>query len=281
MRLVVHALAIAGKAFADALQFLTRLPVPARWTRPSSRPEADFGRSSAAFPAAGLVVGLLLAAGGWLFGSFLPPWVAAVLLTALWIGLSGALHMDGLMDTADGLLSHRSRERMLEIMKDSRVGAMGVVAGALAVLLRAALLASLLDPAAGGGSLAVLSLAAAPIWSRAFLATAIAGWPYARADSGGGLGGLFRAARARHALAAAALAALLTAAALACAGVWPPAEAALALLAAAAIAYGVGALVAAAVSRKLGGLTGDVYGALNECIELALLLAAVAYLYNT
>lgn len=278
MRVVVHGLAIGGKAFAASLQFLTRLPVPARLAPPSRDPEADFRRSAVCFPAAGLVIGLILAGFGWLFGSFLPPWVAAVLLTALWIGLSGALHMDGLMDTADGLLSHRSRERMLEIMKDSRVGAMGVVAGSLAVLLRAALIAQL---APGHGAFAALALAAIPVWSRAFLPAAIAGWPYARADSGGGLGGLFRSVGAKHAAAAAALAALLTAAALAVSGVWPLAQAALALLAAFAVAYGVGALIAAAASRKLGGLTGDVYGALNECIELALLLAAVAYLYNS
>jgi cobalamin synthase len=163
---------------------------------------------------------------------------------------------------------------MLEIMKDSRVGAMGVMAGALAVLLRAALLASLL-PFAGPGFLAAV-LIITPVWSRAFLTTAIAGWPYAREQGAGtgGLGGLFRAVAARHAAGAACLAALATAAVAFAAG------SGAAIAAAAPIAYGVGAPLAAAASRKLGGLTGDVYGALNECIELALLLGAVAYVYN-
>lgn len=276
MRLVLVGVRNGLKAWLAALQFLTRLPVPAKLAGAAGE-EADFRRSVACYPAAGLVIGLLLALAGWLLSLALPPWVAAVLVATIWIGLSGALHLDGLMDTADGLLSHRTRERMLEIMKDSRVGAMGVVAGVLSVLLRVALLASLLP---ARGALVAFALATIPVWSRAFLATAIAGWPYARARSGGGLGGLFRGAGAKHALAAAILAGAITAAALAAFGIWPPGEAALALLVMAAVAYGAGWLIAFAVSRKLGGLTGDVYGALNECIELALLLAAVAYLYN-
>ncbi|MBB6734333.1 adenosylcobinamide-GDP ribazoletransferase [Cohnella sp. CBP 2801] len=254
------------------MQFLTRLPMPSV-PRSEEGMDADFRRSSVCFPLAGLVIGLLLAALAVLLRNVLPPWVAAVLATAFWIGLTGGLHMDGLMDTADGLLSHRSRERMLEIMKDSRVGAMGVMAGALAVLLRASLLASLLA-AAGPGFLAA-ALIATPVWSRAFLTTAIAGWPYARAqDAGtGGLGGLFRSVSARHAAWAAGLAAIATAAVAFAAG--SPA-----IAAAPPIAYGLGAPLAAAASRKLGGLTGDVYGALNECIELALLLGAVTFVYN-
>ncbi|THF74943.1 adenosylcobinamide-GDP ribazoletransferase [Cohnella fermenti] len=259
------------RAFGAALQFLTRLPVP-RFMAPVSHEAADFRRSAPYYPAAGLAIGLLLAAAAWLLAWALPPWPAAVLLTAAWVALSGGLHLDGLMDTADGLLSHRSRERMLEIMKDSRVGAMGVAAGALALLLRAALLASLLEMAPG--ALIALGLIAIPIWSRAFLVTAIAGWPYARAE-GAGLGGLFRAVKAKQAWAAALLSAVLTSAALAAVRAWSPAGSALALLLAAAVAYGLGALLASSAARKLGGLTGDVYGALNESIELALLLALV------
>ena len=260
------------RAFGAALQFLTRLPIP-RGMAPASHEAEDFRRSTAYYPAAGFAIGLILAAGGWLLSYALPAWPAAVLTTALWVGLSGALHMDGLMDTADGLLSHRSRERMLEIMKDSRVGAMGVVAGSLAVLLRAALLASLLE---APGELAALGLLVIPIWSRSFLVTAIAGWPYARAE-GAGLGGLFRTVKAGQAWAAALLSAALTSAALAAFGAWSPAGSALALFLAAAIAYAVGAALSAAATRKLGGLTGDVYGALNELIELSLMTALLVY----
>ncbi|MBB6675350.1 adenosylcobinamide-GDP ribazoletransferase [Cohnella nanjingensis] len=266
-----------------ALQFLTRLPVPSAAGGASER---AFRRSVVLFPAAGLAIGLLTAAFGALLRWGLPSWPAAVLLTAVWIGLSGALHLDGLMDTADGLLSHRSRERMLEIMKDSRVGAMGVMAGSLSVLMRAALLASLLQD--GRTAWALCALALIPVWSRAFLPAAITGWPYARAE-GSGLGGLFRGVGARHAVAAFAVATALSAAVLAAlvllakdsAGLplgW--AQAAIAWSIAAAFTYVAGSLTASAIARKLGGLTGDVYGAINELLELGLLLIMVAVLYH-
>uniref|UniRef100_UPI0005850CC2 adenosylcobinamide-GDP ribazoletransferase n=1 Tax=Paenibacillus sonchi TaxID=373687 RepID=UPI0005850CC2 len=73
---------------------------------------------------------------------------AAVITLILWVWLTGGLHLDGWMDCADGLLSYRTRERMLEIMKDSRVGAMGVLACMLLLLLKASLLAAFLE----GGS---------------------------------------------------------------------------------------------------------------------------------
>ena len=87
----------------------------------------------------------------------------------------------GLMDTADGILSHRPREQMLEIMKDSRVGAMGVIVCVLHLLLKFSLLYTLLDTEHVGerGSLLVL-LAIVPIWSRWFMVAAIKNWPYAR-----------------------------------------------------------------------------------------------------
>ena len=75
----------------------------------------------------------------------LPTMPAAVLLLAIWVVLTGGLHLDGLMDTADGILSHRPREQMLEIMKDSRVGAMGVIVCVLHLLLKFSLLYTLLD----------------------------------------------------------------------------------------------------------------------------------------
>lgn len=271
------------ESLVAALQFLTRLPVPSPGGQTSER---GFRRSVVFFPAAGLVIGLGTAGIGALLRWGLPPWPAAVLLAAVWIGWSGALHLDGLMDTADGLFSHRSRERMLEIMKDSRVGAMGVLAGSLSVLLRVALLASLLQDAGTAWLLGALALI--PAWSRAFLPAAIAGWPYARAE-GGGLGGLFRGVGARHAAAAFAVVTALSVAVLAVLAAWAPAgaglplgwaQAALAYAVAAGFTYATGSLLAAAIARKLGGLTGDVYGAINELLELGLLLLIVAVLYH-
>lgn len=123
-------------ACAAAFQFLTRLPVPVTL----QYDHAMFRRSVVFYPLVGAVLGLLLSLGGLLLQSFLPPAAAAALMLLLWVAMTGALHLDGLMDTADGILSHRSREQMLEIMKDSRVGAMGVVACVLLLLIKWTLL---------------------------------------------------------------------------------------------------------------------------------------------
>ncbi|MCZ8516388.1 adenosylcobinamide-GDP ribazoletransferase [Paenibacillus filicis] len=248
-----------------AFQFLTRLPVPVRL----NYTDALFRRSVVFYPLAGLVLGLLLALAGWLLRMGLPTLPAAALLLTLWVGLTGALHLDGWMDTADGVLSHRSRERMLEIMKDSRVGAMGVMACVLLLLLKWSLLSELLQ---GDGHLgpSALPMILIPLWSRWYMVIAIACWPYARAEGSGGLGGYFRGVGRKHLAAVTALALLLSTAVLAVIGQgWMM----LGMLAGGALVTGAaGSLY---LSRKLGGLTGDTYGALNELIETVLLLALV------
>lgn len=255
------------QACAAAFQFLTRFPVKAQL----SYTDDLFRRSAVYYPLAGLAVGLLTAAAAWLLSLVLPPAPASVLVLALWVAASGALHLDGLMDTADGLLSHRSRERMLEIMKDSRVGAMGVVAGVLLMLMKFALLLALL-PIPHAGYCAAF-VAAAAIWSRTFAVWAIAGWPYAR--EGQGLGRLFAAVTRKEAYKAAAAALAVTWLLFVVLRFsWLEAigyAAGLAVLTGA-----LGYALARAMARKLGGLTGDTYGALIELLECAVLLAAVA-----
>ena len=268
----IFSLLIGGlEALVAAFQFLTRFPIPV-----SLAYDERLNRRSVAFyPFVGAVIGLIAALAGMLLEPALPPAVVAILLVALWTMLSGGLHLDGLMDTADGLLSHRSRERMLEIMKDSRVGAMGVMACVFAVGLKVALVASLIEEWREEWlPLAIL----VPVWSRAFLGTAIACWPYAR--QGPGLGALYRTVGKRHAIASGIGAAILTVLALAFQPERDAADVGYILLTAALVAYGVGMLLSVAVHRKLGGLTGDVYGALNECIEIGLLLAWVSYAFN-
>ncbi|MEI7026015.1 adenosylcobinamide-GDP ribazoletransferase [Paenibacillus sp. y28] len=265
-------------AMGGAFKFLTRLP----WPFPAPYSEQAFRRSVVFYPLVGLAIGLLLAACSYAGSRLLPPLPAAVLLAGLWTALSGALHLDGLMDTADGLFSHRSRERRLEIMKDSRVGAMGVITCVFMVLWKISLLSALL-PASPS---AAVALALIPLWSRCFMVWAITGWPYARAE--GGLGGLLAGIPLRYAAAATVLAAVLSAALL-----WPLGFAAdpggglhdlrseAAGTAALVLFLGlpaVGALcaigTAAVIARKLGGQTGDTYGAINELVE-AVLLAVV------
>lgn len=267
--MVRHMRAWALSALA-ALQLMTRFPLPRRM------PEApaEFGRSAVFFPLAGLLVGAVLAGAGYALGYGFPHYVCGAFVMALWVLVTGGLHLDGWMDTADGLFSNQSRERMLVIMKDSRVGAMGVMAAGIALIVKTALLAALF---ADAGRSAFLLLALVPAWSRAFVAAAIAGWPYARKE--GGFGGLYRAVKARHAWGAGILAAGLTWLLLPLGG-FDPAATLAGLGVAAILAYGTGALLAAGIARKLGGLTGDAYGALNEALELALLAAAAGFAAN-
>lgn len=124
IRRLAQRLIMPGRAFIAALQFLTRLPIPVQ----VADDPGVFRRSTVFYPAAGLVIGGMVAGIGYGASFVFPAPVNAALLLCIWVLLTGGLHLDGLMDTADGLLSHRSRERMLEIMKDSRVGAMGVIA---------------------------------------------------------------------------------------------------------------------------------------------------------
>ncbi|MDF2720786.1 MAG: cobS [Paenibacillus sp.] len=251
-------------AVVSAFQFLTRFPIRLQLNYTDDL----FRRSAAYYPLVGAVLGVLLATAGWLLGLALPAAPAAVLLVALWAGATGALHMDGLMDTADGLLSHRSRERMLEIMKDSRVGAMGVIAGVLLALMKFALLVSLLPHTQLFLGFAVI----APLWSRWFVVWAIAGWPYAR--EGQGLGALFAKVGLREAFHATCWALLLSLLALLAVGLpwWQVVAGTIGLaIVAGALGYGLARKMAA----KLGGLTGDTYGALAELLECAVLLVAV------
>lgn len=260
------------EAFVAAFQFLTRIPFPYSFTYTDDH----FRRSVVFYPFVGLIIGMIISAAGSLLGSIFPAAINGIMIVALWTLLSGALHLDGLMDTADGLLSHRSRERMLEIMKDSRVGAMGVIVCVFYILLKCALVLSLLEDIRGDDWLLLLLLI--PVWSRSFMVTAIAYWPYAR--QGQGLGSLYRTVGWIHAILAGGGALLLSAFILIILGNWSIAGAGLLLLTAVLVTYLIGIGMASIVSRKLGGLTGDVYGAINECLELALLAVLAGYAYN-
>jgi adenosylcobinamide-GDP ribazoletransferase len=111
------------KGLIIALQFLTRLPTP----RVASTAE-EFAASMRWFPAAGLIIGALVAGAGWL-GAQLDEWVAALAALAMWVGVTGALHLDGLSDLADASgAAHKDRERLLAVLADPHVGSFGVVA---------------------------------------------------------------------------------------------------------------------------------------------------------
>ncbi|MEW5960318.1 MAG: adenosylcobinamide-GDP ribazoletransferase [Chloroflexota bacterium] len=238
--------------FALAWGLLTSIPLPFVPTHTSPSP----GRAAAYFPLVGLILGLLLGGADWIFALFLPPGVAAALLLVVWVGLTGMLHLDGFMDSCDGLLPLRDRERRLEIMKDSRVGAFGVVGGVLLLLLKFNALAAL--PAAGR----LATLVVAPALARGSMTWLMARYPRARS---GGLGVLFTTGLGWPQVG---LAAAVTA------GVaWGFLhELGLILL---AVTWLAATLIARLAMARLGGLTGDVYGATGEVVETALLLVVV------
>lgn len=163
------------QAVAAAFQFLTRLPVKA---------ELDFSpdllkRSASYYPLVGVVIGIIVWGFAALTSMVLPPLPCAILTLVVWVWLTGGLHLDGWMDAADALFSYRSRERMLEIMKDSRVGAMGVIACVLLLMLKASLLYTVLVERNVSGLL-LLPM----VWSRWFMVHAMKRWPKARNDDG-------------------------------------------------------------------------------------------------
>lgn len=119
------------KAFLIALQFLTSFPIKIK----SEIKEEDFGKSLAYFPVVGMVIGLGLALCLYVF-SFLPSLVRAAMLLAISIIVTGGIHLDGLADTCDGFCAGRSKEKILEIMRDSNMGAMGVIGIVLVLLLK-------------------------------------------------------------------------------------------------------------------------------------------------
>ena len=186
--------ALAGRDIADALRFFTRLPVG----EPKLGASLDIDRIAWAAPVAGVAVGLigvLALALATLLG--LPSLLRAGLATAALVVATGALHEDGLADVADGFGGGATRARKLEIMRDSRVGAYGAIAIALALILRVGALAAALD---GGFWRASLSLMLVAALSRAAALTPLALLPPARAEGAGAAAGRLDFERARRRL---------------------------------------------------------------------------------
>ena len=230
----------------SALAFLTVVPVAA----PDGAPGERLGRVF--FPAVGTLLGLCAAAGFWLGSLLAGPWVGAVAALTVLAGLTGCLHLDGLADCADGLLIAAGRQRRLEVMRDPRLGAFGVTALILLLLADAAVLAHLGSPAT------LPALVAAGTFSRLAMLGVLILLPYVRQEGlGQAAGGAGRRDLALGGLLAAPVLLLD----------WPHA-----LLG--AVGAAVAALALAALARaRIGGATGDVYGATSEVAQLLALLA--------
>jgi len=253
-----------------ALQYFTRLPIPpalALWTGF----DAQLQRASLAhFPGVGLVVGALAAAcyGAVLLllpGSAFAPLVAAVLATGLTAWLTGALHEDGLADTVDGLMAGAERERILEVMKDSRLGGPGALA-LVGALLGKVLLLSLIGSAAGWAG-AVAALVAGHATSRGLALAIVATLPnIGREGASKSLAmarGIARAGLVTAAIwcgAALLFAAMLVSPAFCISGL---------VLAAAALLW-----LRRLLARRLQGFTGDCLGAAQQLCEIAFYLGA-------
>ena len=242
------------RSFFAAIQFLTICPFPSR----SQYGEKELRQSIPFFPVVGLLLGGVIAvlAGGlsWMF----PPFPASVLIVIAMLAVSGGFHMDGLADTADGFLSSRPKERILEIMRDSHTGPMGVIAVVCTMVLKVAALAS------APKVLLLETVFLMPLAGRCALVIASAALPYARPQ--GGLASAFGRPR------------------------WPTVSTALLLLFAASwLGLRAAGLTAAVLSvlatlifslycnHRIGGFTGDTLGAACEIAEVMPALVAASW----
>ena len=236
------------KPLVAAFAFLTRLPV---WRGPLL--DGELGRSVSFFPLVGLVLGFALTGMTAALAGSLAPWLVAVLLAALLAVLTGGLHLDGLADVFDALGGGRGdRVRMLEIMRDSRIGAHGATALVLALIAKVAALAQVAERHD------LLALLAFPTVARWLAAVLVVLFPYARAE---GLGRAFNGEAGRLQVGVATAIAAVTLIVLGPALILPALG-----TAAAVLAFGFW------LYRRLGGLTGDVYGAAIELGEVVMLI---------
>jgi len=245
------------KSLIAALQFLTICPFVSN-IQCSGR---QIGRSTPYFPLVGIIIGGAAALLDHAAIHFFPPLLASAITVIAMIAASGALHMDGLGDTADGFLSSRPRERILEIMKDSHAGAMAVITIGCVIVLKIAALASI--PV--GFRLPVVFLM--PLAGRCALVFHLAVLDYARA---GGLATLFVENRRKRDPMVALI--ILAAAGWFCSGQLGMLIAGLVIVVTLVFSYWCKA--------KIGGFTGDTLGASCEIIELIPALIAAAYLYQ-
>ncbi len=253
------------ESIVEAFRFLSAIPLPR-----GRGNERTLASAVACFPLVGAVLGGLFVLADWLCGRAFPRvahFVAAAVILAIYALFTGGLHHDGLMDTADALWGspRRTRERRLEIMKDSRTGALGVTAILLVLLVELAAIYSL--PARLGdiqryrwGALFVF-----PVLGRWVMSYLCVRFPYARPEGTGAA--MVGGSRWAYLLIATALAGGALAAAFTWL-VWLPLLIPILALA----AWLVAELAGAWATRRLGGVTGDVAGAAAMLAEAAILL---------
>ena len=248
--------------FFIGLQFLTRISIVKQtiWT------EESFGRSVKFFPAVGAVLGFSYAVIVFLlnliFGDNLSMLKGAVVLISM-VVLTGAIHCDGFMDTFDGLFSGRDRDRILEIMKDSRVGAFGVVSF---VMLSISEFATLTELARLSLQTLIAAIYSAPIIGRMMMVITIGSFPYARPE---GMGKAFAKYTTQSTMIFAMVETLLLLSPLVFWSSTLIKSVSLSLILSLSFTLYFGKFAI----KKIGGVTGDIYGAVTTIVELLVLLS--------
>lgn len=239
------------KSFCFAIQHLTRITV-----YKGDFDEAAFGRAAMFFPIVGLLLGLLLWLSKILLDQIFPAPLVAAMLVIIIVVVTGGIHLDGFMDSVDGLFSGRPRERKLEIMRDSRVGAFGVLGLVCLLLLKYNVFLTI------AVTTVFQSMILAMVLSRWTMVYVIVGFRYARQE---GMGKLNKQYTAKKELFWATVSTILIA------GLVSGFVGVFLLL----IAWGWGYFIGHRVTSELGGLTGDIYGATAETTEIVVYLTAV------
>lgn len=242
------------RLFLVALQFLTIIPIPF----PLRCEERDMGRGMAFFPLVGLTLGAILAGADYIISPWLPRVIGDLILVTIMSVLTGCLHLDGLADVCDALAARGDRERFLAVMKDSRIGAVGVVGLVLGLLLKYLALLSLPIQIKRDALLLF------PMAARCCQVLMTVGATRARAD---GLGAVF--------IGGAGIMQLVPACIITLAGAW--------------LFFGVSGVCALIplwvvtwfirgyFHRRLGGISGDIVGFANEVIEIMCLLLLLVF----
>jgi adenosylcobinamide-GDP ribazoletransferase len=239
--------------FLTALRFLTILPVPLGREADSER----VGRSLLYFPLIGLLLGLLMAGLDWALERVLPVSVSSGILLVFLVLITGATHLDGFIDTCDGMVAGKTPQQRWEIMRDSRVGAFGVVGACCLLLLMYVSLANLPETPR------TWALVLVPVLGRWAVVCAIWAFRYAKPE---GLGRVFKDQATWWMVALATVVALAV-------------SVATLRLTGLAVMFGVGTvslLLCVIFKRKFAGLTGDTYGAVIVMGELTSLILVIA-----
>ena len=240
-----------------AITFLTRIPIPV-----NKEISAGIGKITPFFSLVGLIIGSLLIAINYILSFIFPDFAVNIIIIVSLIAITGGFHFDGLMDTCDGLLSGKNRERTLEIMRDSRVGAMGV-AGAICIFALKLAFLNALSP-----NNKVHALLIFPTFGRWSMVFAISFFPYANIKPG--LGSTFVEHAKKSYIFWATIPVIILTVPLLLWKAFPIFS----------IIFLSTWLIGKMISNKLGGLTGDTYGAICEIIETLTLAIMSIKIFN-